>query len=116
MHRAIVVAFQRAFLFEVEGGARILCHAAREREAHARILSVALWSEWLVVRVRKLRNAQRVVQLKGGHAKVFERRDFDRGSRRQLVRLWHQFAVVLEVLYEQTDLLTLEPRPLHSQS
>src|SRR5208283_1964753 len=87
LHRAVVGAFERAFVFEVKAGARILCDAAGERDTHRRILRVALRSEGLVAGVREFRDAQRVVQLKRRHAEVFERRNLYGSARRELVRL-----------------------------
>ena len=114
LHRAVVGAFQRAFVFEGESGARIFCEAAVEREAHRRILRVALGSERLVVRVRELRNAQRVVQLKRGHVEVFERRDLYRGARGELVSLRQEFDVDLVVVRAQARFLGRQRRPVRS--
>src|SRR5208283_4267788 len=105
LNRAVVGVLERALVFEVKGGARVFSQAAVEREAHRRILGVALRGERLVVRVRELGNAQRVVQLKRDDIEVFERRDLDGGARGELVRLRQQLDVDLVVVRAQPRLL-----------
>src|SRR4029077_9552168 len=61
LNRAVIGAFERAFVFEVERAARVFCEAAVEREPYGRILRVAFRSEGLIACVRKLRYPQAVV-------------------------------------------------------
>jgi len=81
-----------------------------EREAHGRILRVALRSKWLVIGVGELCNAQGVVQLQSDHAEVFERRDLYRSARGEFVSLRQEFDVDLVVVRAQTRLLGRQRR------
>ncbi len=105
LNRAVVGAFERAFVFEVECATPVFCEAAVECEAHARILRVALRSERLVARVRELRDAQPIVQLKRGHAEVFERGDLYRGASGEFVSRRQELDINLVIIHAQARLL-----------
>src|SRR4029077_11882181 len=109
---AVVGAFERAFVFEVERATRVFCEAAVEREPYGRILRVALRSEGLIARVRKLRYPQAVVQLKRGHTEVIERCDLYRGARGEFVSLRQEFEVDLVVTPARGRLLGRHRRPI----
>ena len=82
---------------------------------HGRILRVAFGGKRLVIRIRKLGDAQRIIQLKSGHIQVFERGDFYHRPRGELVTLRQEFDINLVVIGAQPSLLGCQRRPARNQ-
>src|ERR1700751_2442329 len=87
LNRAVVRALQSPLVFEIEGGARILCEIAGQFESHRRILCVSFWVERLIVNIRELRDTQTIIELKRDRADIVERSDSYRGPGGQLMSL-----------------------------